>query len=68
MLAEADQPTEGRYPTIGFPVRMSATPGGMRTPCPAPGQDGAEVLRSLGRTDDEIAELVEAGVVSLPAV
>jgi crotonobetainyl-CoA:carnitine CoA-transferase CaiB-like acyl-CoA transferase len=64
LLTEAEHPTEGRYRSIGFPVRFTATPGGMRTPAPALGADGADVLRELGRTDDEIAALVADGVLA----
>lgn len=64
LLTEAEHPTEGRYRSIGFPVRFTATPGGMRTPAPTLGADGADVLRELGRTDDEIAALVADGVLA----
>lgn len=64
LLTESEHPTEGRYRTIGFPVRFTATPGGMRTHAPALGADGADVLRELGRTDDEIAALVADGVLA----
>ncbi|MFP5021717.1 CaiB/BaiF CoA transferase family protein [Pseudonocardia sp. 1LY6.1] len=58
LLAEADHPTEGRYRSIGFPVRFAATPAGLRSPAPQLGADGADVLRELGRTDEQIADLL----------
>jgi crotonobetainyl-CoA:carnitine CoA-transferase CaiB-like acyl-CoA transferase len=64
ILAEADHPTEGRYRSIGFPVRFAGTPAGLRSPAPQLGADGADVLRELGRTDAQIEELVEAGVLA----
>ena len=64
VLSESDHPTEGRYRSIGFPVRLSGTPAGMRTPCPSSGQDSVALLRELGRTPEQIAALVEAGVVA----
>lgn len=57
LLATAEHPTEGTYRSIGFPVRLSETPGGMRTPTPRQGQDTADVLRELGRTEDEVAAM-----------
>ncbi|MEJ8280045.1 CaiB/BaiF CoA transferase family protein [Pseudonocardia spirodelae] len=64
LLTEAEHPTEGRYRSIGSPVRFGATPAGMRSPAPNLGADGADVLRELGRTEDEIAALVEQGVLA----
>ena len=61
LLDVAEHPTEGAYRSVGFPVRLSETPGGLRTPCPVLGQDTAAVLRELGRTDDEIAAMAAAG-------
>ncbi len=58
LLATEEHPTEGTYRSIGFPVRLSETPGGMRTPTPRQGQDTANVLRELGRSDEQIAEMI----------
>lgn len=66
VLAEAEHPTEGRYRSIGFPVRFAGTPAGLRSPAPRLGADGAEVLRELGRTEDQIADLVARSVTTTP--
>lgn len=58
LLTTAEHPSEGTYRSIGFPVRLSDTPGGLRTPTPRQGQDTADVLRELGRTDEQIAEMI----------
>jgi CoA:oxalate CoA-transferase len=51
---------------VGPPVRLSETPGAVRTPAPLLGQHTAEVLRSrLGMTDAEIKRLHEARVVAV---
>ena len=69
VLSTQQHPTEGGYRSIGFPVRLSATPGGLRTHCPTLGQDSAELLRELGRSDDQIAAMAASGtaVLSGPA-
>ncbi len=47
----------------GFIPRMSATPGGHRRNAPALGQDTTEVLREVGISEEQIAELRRRGVV-----
>ncbi|GAA4846892.1 CoA transferase [Actinomycetospora corticicola] len=58
LLTKQQHPTEGTYRSIGFPVRFSATPAGMRTPTPRQGDDTAEVLRELGRSEEQIEAMV----------
>lgn len=52
---------ELRHPR--FPIRYSADQPRARRPAPAVGQHNDEVLRELGKSDVEIAELREAGVL-----
>ncbi len=49
------------YSLLGHPLRDRADQG--RPACPGHGEHTAEVLRGLGVTDDEFAELEAAGVV-----
>ncbi|MBI2159449.1 MAG: CoA transferase, partial [Candidatus Rokubacteria bacterium] len=46
------------------PVRLSETPGAIRTPAPLLGQHTDEVLRDcLGLDDEEIERLRQAGAI-----
>ena len=64
MIVETEHPVAGRVSNIGIPVKLSETPGRFRNPAPTLGQHTDEVLRQLGRSDDEIAELRSEGVVA----
>jgi crotonobetainyl-CoA:carnitine CoA-transferase CaiB-like acyl-CoA transferase len=50
-------------PLADTAVRLSATPGGIRTRAAALGEHTEEVLREIGHNDPEITKLREAGVV-----
>ena len=58
-----EQPTEGSVTVPGFPYRLSTTPPQVRRPAPVTGEHTAEILRSLGHSDDHIRALVDNGVV-----
>ena len=48
----------------GVPVRLSRTPGSVRTPAPALGEHTAEALHELlGISAEEVARLAREGVV-----
>jgi crotonobetainyl-CoA:carnitine CoA-transferase CaiB-like acyl-CoA transferase len=49
--------------TIGVPVKLSDTPGSVRTPPSAFGGDTESVLAELGYTAEHIAHLKEKGVI-----
>jgi crotonobetainyl-CoA:carnitine CoA-transferase CaiB-like acyl-CoA transferase len=63
-LVESTHPVAGTIRMTAPPVRMSDTPGAVRTPAPLLGEHTEQVLRErLGLADDEIARLRVAGVI-----
>jgi CoA:oxalate CoA-transferase len=67
MLVEVEHPRIGRLKLPDTPVKLSRTPGGIKGPSPALGQDTYEVLSSLlGFSAEEMAELAAAGVIVSP--
>ncbi len=64
MMVEVEHPTAGPVEMVSVPVRMSATPGGIRRPAPTLGQHTGEVLREvLDLSPEQVASLLEQGVV-----
>ncbi len=63
MIVEQEHPKAGRFKTIGIPVKLEKSPGGIRAPAPALGQHTDEVLREAGYVDAEIRGLRERGVI-----
>jgi CoA:oxalate CoA-transferase len=58
MLVEVEHPRIGRFPLPNTPVKLSRTPGGVRSASPLLGHDTDEVLRDLlGLDDGEIGRL-----------
>ena len=66
MVISFEQPGAGEVQGLGFPVKLSATPGAVRRPGPALGEHTEEVLREAGYDDDGIAALLAAGAVAGP--
>jgi crotonobetainyl-CoA:carnitine CoA-transferase CaiB-like acyl-CoA transferase len=64
MMVEMDHPTAGRIKNIGVPVKLSETPGSVRSPSPLLGQHTDEVLSDMGCSEEEISRLREAGTIN----
>jgi len=63
-IVEIEHPRAGKMRVVGVPVRLSATPGSVRTPSPALGEHTDEVLRGLlGLDAAEISALRAAGAL-----
>ena len=63
MVADLDPTTSGESRTIGIPVKLSETPGSIRSPSPSLGQHTDEVLSEMGYAPAEIARLRDNGIV-----
>ena len=67
MVVELEQPGADRVRQLGFPVKLSRTPGAPQGPGPALGEHTEEVLGSLGYSAEEIAALKDSGAIAGPA-
>jgi crotonobetainyl-CoA:carnitine CoA-transferase CaiB-like acyl-CoA transferase len=62
MVVDAPDPLRPPGVTLGVPLKLSETPGGLRTPPPAFGQHTAAILREIGYSRDEIDNFAAEGV------
>lgn len=60
-VASWEHPLRGAFRTMNVIFRMSESPGALRFPPPVLAADTDEVLRVLGKSDEEIARLKESG-------
>jgi crotonobetainyl-CoA:carnitine CoA-transferase CaiB-like acyl-CoA transferase len=63
LVMELDHPRLGKVKQMGFPIKLSQTPGQFRTFAPFAGQQGEEILRDLGYGDDAIDQLKKIGAI-----
>jgi crotonobetainyl-CoA:carnitine CoA-transferase CaiB-like acyl-CoA transferase len=60
-----EHPSEGKMLTMAIPVAFSGSPGAsFRLPPPRLGEHSAQILREVGCTEAEIAEITAAGLAS----
>ncbi len=57
---------EGTFRTVAAPITMVGADVRPRGPAPTIGQHSQEILQAAGLSEDEVDQLVEAGVVALP--
>src|SRR5262249_28271135 len=63
-IVEHQHPVAGSVRTVGPPVRMSGTPGSIRSPAPLLGEHTRDVLRDrLGMSDAELTRLHHERVI-----
>jgi crotonobetainyl-CoA:carnitine CoA-transferase CaiB-like acyl-CoA transferase len=64
MVAAVDHPALGPIRMLGIPVKLSETPGTVRTPPPRLGEHTRSVLRNdLDMDDGKIRGLADRGVI-----
>ncbi len=63
MIERVDHEAQKALRLLGIPVKLSDTPGSVRTPPPMLGEHSASVLRELGFSDQEIAALRAGRVI-----
>ena len=63
MAVELDHPVAGKVIQAGIAVKLSETPGSIRSFSPSLGQHTEDVLRGIGYNDAKIAELREKHIV-----
>jgi len=64
MIVEIDHPVAGKTKMPGVPIKLSDTPGSIRTPAPILGQHAEELLKEfLGYDKETVQKLTEEGVL-----
>jgi crotonobetainyl-CoA:carnitine CoA-transferase CaiB-like acyl-CoA transferase len=63
MIVEAEHPTLGKVRQFGIAIKLSETPGSVRSAAPLPGEHTESVLKDLGLGAWDIARLREKGVI-----
>ncbi len=64
MVIEVEHPTEGKVKQVGIAIKLSDTPGKVRSLPPLAGEHTNELLIGLGYSEQRINELRQEGVVS----
>jgi crotonobetainyl-CoA:carnitine CoA-transferase CaiB-like acyl-CoA transferase len=67
MLVDVDDPVRGKTKQVGIPIKLSDTPGKIRSAAPLPGQHTEEILTDLGYSKQQIDELLKEGAISVDA-
>ena len=60
MVLTIEDPEVGCYKQMGFPIKMSGTPGSLRSRAPKLGENTAEFLEECGYSEEEIQKLIKA--------
>jgi crotonobetainyl-CoA:carnitine CoA-transferase CaiB-like acyl-CoA transferase len=64
MAVDVEHPTLGRVKQVGIGIKLSDTPGAVRSVAPKPGQHTDEIMLGLGYTRESIAELRRSGAIA----
>ncbi len=61
MVVEMTHPVEGTIKTLGLPIKLSGTPGNIRTAAPLLGEHTDQILADFGYSTEQVAALRETG-------
>jgi crotonobetainyl-CoA:carnitine CoA-transferase CaiB-like acyl-CoA transferase len=64
MVVEIDHPTIGKVKQVGISIKLSETPGEIRSLAPKAGEHTEELLLDLGYTKENIEELRKSGAIA----
>jgi len=64
MVIEVEHPTEGKIKQVGIAIKLSDTPGKVRSLSPIRGEHTEEILTGLGYNKQRINELRQDGIIS----
>jgi len=64
MVIEVEHPTEGKVKQVGIAIKLSDTPGKVRSLSPIRGEHTEEILTGLGYNKQRINELRQDGIIS----
>ena len=64
MVVEIEHPTLGKVKQVGIGIKLSETPGAVRSIAPGPGQHTDEIMMTLGYTEEGITELRGSGAIA----
>lgn len=63
MVAEIERPGKKPFQALGTPIKLSRTPGSVRTVPPAFGQDTRRILKQMGYSEAEVDAFEKEGVI-----
>jgi len=63
MVIEVEHPSIGKVKQVGMPIKLSETPGEVRSLSPVLGENTGEILDGLGYNKERIAELRQEGII-----
>lgn len=64
MVLELEHPRVGKVKQVGIGIKLSESPGKFRSFAPLPSEHTAEILQSLGYTEEQIEELKSSGAIA----
>ncbi|TVZ79652.1 formyl-CoA transferase/CoA:oxalate CoA-transferase [Aeribacillus composti] len=65
MVVEMEHPSLGILKMLGVPVKLSRTPGRIKTVPPAQGEHSETVLKQMGYSKEEIETFIKEGIIIL---